>query len=148
MDGRKIVPDTSVIVDGRMTEIVKSGERGQTVIIPNAVVAELEYQANLGREIGLDGLKELEALQKLAQENAISLDFYGERPSGDDIRHAKAGMIDELVRKAAQQNEAVLVTSDNVQSMVARAKGIRVEYIEAKSSARPRMFELFDRSTM
>ena len=42
----RIVPDTSVIVDGRITRIVQEEEyKGCEVIIPEAVVSELENQA-------------------------------------------------------------------------------------------------------
>ena len=103
MECARIVPDTSVIIDGRITEIIKSGREGCTVIVPNAVVAELEYQANMGRETGLDGLKELGILQKLAQENTITLEYYGERPKADEIIHAKTdGIIVSLQNTPGQ----------------------------------------------
>ena len=52
----RIIPDTSVIIDGRLSSRIKSGEFGSAeVIIPEAVVSELEAQANKGREIGFKG---------------------------------------------------------------------------------------------
>ena len=43
----RIVPDTSVIIDGRLSSRVRSGEfRGAEVVVPEAVVSELEAQAN------------------------------------------------------------------------------------------------------
>ena len=55
-----LVPDTSVLIDGRITSMIKAGEyKGATIIVPEAVVAELEAQANNGREIGFSGLNEL-----------------------------------------------------------------------------------------
>ena len=69
----KLVPDTSVVIDGRITSLIKTGEyTDATIIIPEAVVAELEAQANQGREIGFSGLTELQALCKLADEGVIS----------------------------------------------------------------------------
>jgi len=42
----KYVPDTSVLIDGRITKLIDDGElRGATIIIPEAVVSELEAQA-------------------------------------------------------------------------------------------------------
>ena len=56
----KIVPDTSAVIDGRITQMLRTGEyKDAVVIIPEAVVAELEAQANQGREIGFSGLTEL-----------------------------------------------------------------------------------------
>ena len=52
-----LVPDTSVLIDGRITSMIKAGEyKGATIIVPEAVIAELEAQANNGREIGFSGL--------------------------------------------------------------------------------------------
>ncbi|RQD82950.1 ATPase, partial [Methanosalsum natronophilum] len=63
----KIVPDTSVIIDGRISERIINGEYKNTEIyIPEAVIAELESQANKGIEIGFRGLDELKEIRKLA----------------------------------------------------------------------------------
>ena len=40
------VADTSVIIEKKISELVKSDEIKGTIIIPNAVLAELENQAN------------------------------------------------------------------------------------------------------
>ncbi len=46
-----LVPDTSVVIDGRISARVKGGElAGKRIVIPEAVVAELEAQANHGRD--------------------------------------------------------------------------------------------------
>ncbi|ERJ07022.1 ATPase protein [Halorhabdus tiamatea SARL4B] len=49
-----IVPDTSVVIDGRVSDRIADGEfAGATVAVPEAVVGELEAQANEGRQTGL-----------------------------------------------------------------------------------------------
>jgi ATPase len=126
----KLVPDTSVVIDGRITSLIKSGEyKGATIIIPEAVIAELEAQANQGREIGFSGLTELQALCKLAEEGVISLTFTGVRPSLDQVKLASGGEIDALIRNAAIEHDAQFITSDVVQAEVARAKGLDVIYL-------------------
>ena len=51
-----LVPDTSVVIDGRISARVKSGElKGKRIVVPEAVVAELEAQANHGQGYGLKG---------------------------------------------------------------------------------------------
>ena len=68
----KIVPDTSAVIDGRITQMIRTGEyKGAIIIIPEAVVAELEAQANQGREIGFSGLTELQDLSRMAKEGTI-----------------------------------------------------------------------------
>lgn len=111
--------------------MIKKGEyTGATIIIPEAVVAELESQANQGREIGFSGLTELQALCKLAEEGVIHLDFVGDRPTLEQVKLASGGEIDSLIRKVAIDHEAQFITSDIVQSEVARAKGLDVIYLK------------------
>lgn len=61
--GKKVCVDTCVVIDGRITELIERGKlKDATIIIPEAVVSELEYQANMGREIGYKGIEELRKL--------------------------------------------------------------------------------------
>lgn len=126
----KLVPDTSVVIDGRITSLIQEGEyNGATIIIPEAVVAELEAQANQGREIGFSGLTELQNLSKLADEGVIHLEFTGTRPTLDQVKLASGGEIDALIRGVALEHEARFITSDIVQAEVGRAKGLEVVYL-------------------
>ncbi|MBP2132834.1 ATPase [Methanomicrobium sp. W14] len=132
----KLIPDTSVVIDGRITSMIQeSGEyKGATIIVPEAVIAELEAQANQGREIGFSGLTELQELSKLAEEGVIELQYVGERPSLDQVKLASGGEIDALIRKVALDYEdAKFITSDIVQSEVAKAKGLDVLYLKPQT---------------
>jgi ATPase len=132
-----IVPDTSVIIDGRITSKLKAGEyRLATVIIAEALIAELEAQANRGKEIGFKGLEELKELSDMSKKEEIKLKFTGKRPSLEQIKLASSGEIDAIIRAVAVENNAIFITSDKVQAEVARAKGLNVEYLY------PRMEEL------
>ncbi|GLI45596.1 PINc/VapC family ATPase [Methanoculleus bourgensis] len=127
----KIVPDTSVVIDGRITSMIKTGEyKGATIIIPEAVVAELEAQANQGREIGFSGLTELQELFRMSEDNVIELQFAGDRPSLDQVKLSSGGEIDALIRSVALQYDARFITSDLVQAEVAKAKGLDVTYLK------------------
>jgi ATPase len=111
--------------------MIKTGEyNGATIIIPEAVIAELEAQANQGREIGFSGLTELQALCKLAEEGTIELKFVGVRPSLEQVKLASGGEIDALIRNVAIEHSARFITSDIVQSEVAKAKGLDVVYLK------------------
>ncbi|RXK46343.1 PINc/VapC family ATPase [Halorientalis pallida] len=126
-----VVPDTSVVIDGRVSDHVEAGEfAGATIYVPEAVVGELESQANEGRDSGWDGLTELQALADLADEGEIDLEYVGRRPDAVEKRDAGEGEIDALIRETAAEYDATLFTSDIVQSEVAGAKGIAVEYVE------------------
>jgi ATPase len=131
----KIVPDTSVIIDGRISHLINTGEietgeyNKAEIIVPEAVIAELESQANQGREVGLSGLTELQKLCKLAEEGKISIRFTGPRPTLEQVKLASGGEIDALIRQVAIDNNARFITSDTVQSEVARAKGLDVLFL-------------------
>ena len=90
------------------------------------MIAELEAQANQGREIGFSGLTELQALCKLAEEGTIELKFVGVRPTLEQVKLASGGEIDALIRNVAIEHSARFITSDIVQAEVARAKGLDV----------------------
>ncbi|KXS42068.1 MAG: hypothetical protein AWU59_1804 [Methanolobus sp. T82-4] len=130
-DGQKVVPDTSSVIDAIISEGVKRGDfKGSSIVIPEAVVAELEAQANRGLEIGFEGLEELQRLQDLANENRIKLFFHGKRPNLDQVKLARGGEIDSLIRETAIELGAKFITGDRIQSMVAKAMGIDVEFVK------------------
>jgi len=130
-----LVPDTSVLIDGRITSMIKAGEyKGATIIVPEAVIAELEAQANNGREIGFSGLNELQQLCKMAEEKTIELKFSGIRPTLEQVKLASGGEIDAMIRGIAIENSARFITSDSVQAEVARAKGLDVIYLKPQIS--------------
>jgi len=145
------VPDTSVLIDRRITKLIEAGElKGGTIIVAEAVVSELEAQANQGREIGFEGLDELKALAEKKRSDEIELIYAGRRPTSDEIKLASVGEIDAMIRKVAVENDATFITSDIVQSEVARAKGLDVIYLHPEREAeRPSLLErFFTRDTM
>ena len=126
-----VVPDTSAIIDGRVSERVEDGEYdGATVFVPEAVVGELESQANDGLDSGWDGLSELQRLAEYADEKRIELEYVGTRPEAGSKARADEGEIDAVIRDVAADYDATLLTSDVVQAEVGRAKGLSVEYVE------------------
>ncbi|NJE02616.1 PINc/VapC family ATPase [Thermococcus sp. MV11] len=142
------VADTSVIVDGRLTQFLSAFDEKVKVVIPEAVIAEIEHQANEGKAIGHTGLEELKKLREMADRDRILLEFHGERPELWQIRTAKSGEIDNLVRETARVLGATLITGDQVQRDIAIAKGIDVIYLTAKKEVRHRLEDFFDETTM
>ncbi|RLM90272.1 ATPase [Halobellus sp. Atlit-38R] len=145
----KIVPDTSAVIDGRVSERVESdGE--VTVLVPEAVVGELESQANDGLDTGWTGLEELQRLAELADEGDVDVRYVGRRTKPSEATGAHEGDIDALIRDVAEEEQATLLTSDVVQSEVAKAKGLDVEYVEprVRGSGELVIEEFFDDQTM
>lgn len=144
----RIVPDTSVIVDRRISELVKSGKLdGATILIPEVVVGELENQANKGKDIGFEGLEELKSIKALAKDHNIKVEFIGERPSVEEIKLASAGALDAIIRDTAKREKAKLITGDIVQFMVAEAKGIECEHILLRPATEPLIRGFFREQT-
>jgi len=123
------VIDTSAIINKFLPTLIKKGLKGK-IIIPNAVMAELENLANKGREEGFIGLEQIANLHKLKKQ--IQISFKGIRPEAMHIKYAKSGEIDAIIRKLAKQNKAILVTSDLVQAKSAQAYDIKVLFLRVK----------------
>ncbi len=144
----KLVPDTSVIIEGLLSKkLLRKEIKAQTIIIHEAVIAELEHQANQNKAIGFLGLDEIKKLRELA--TAYELKFEGQRPRAAEIRHASLGEIDSMIRQLAFDESATLITSDKVQSEVALARGINVLYYSPKTAIKKLQLEsFFDPTTM
>ncbi|MDR2967492.1 MAG: PINc/VapC family ATPase [Methanobacteriaceae archaeon] len=148
---KRIVPDTSAVIEGTISKIINENELNYPeIIIPEAVVAELEYQTNNGRIIGQNGLNELKYLQKLANEGKIAISFTGKRPTNYEISLSKKGEIDSIIRDLAKMEVATLLTCDKIQSEVAEAQNIPVIYEEQedKSKIPLKIAKYFDHETM
>jgi len=142
----KLVPDTSVIIEGLLSKkIIKKEIKAETILIHEAVIAELEHQANQNKAIGYLGLDEIQKLRELHS----GLKFEGQRPRAAEIRHASLGEIDSLIRQLAFEESGTLITSDKVQSEVALARGIKVLYYSPKTAIKKLQLDnFFDPTTM
>ena len=141
----KIVPDTSIIIESHISKNINNISFKE-LIIPEAVIAELEHQANEGKASGFLGLKEIKQLRGLSDNN-FEIKVIGERPRASDIRYANLGEIDNLIRETAYNEDATLITSDKVQARVAEAKGIKVVYV-AQAIKKLKLDKFFDKTTM
>jgi ATPase len=128
---KKIVVDTSIIIDRKIPEIIEK-EKPEEIIIPNVVLDELQAQASKGRDEGFLGLEQLKETRKICQEKQIKLSFKGERPTLNDIKLASSGRLDALIRDTAKKNDAILITADYVQALVGEAEGVKTKYIQKK----------------
>ncbi|MBW2966776.1 PINc/VapC family ATPase [Candidatus Woesearchaeota archaeon] len=145
----KLVPDTSVIIEGLVSlQLEKKEVEIKQIIIHEAVLAELEHQANQGKAIGHIGLDEVEKIKQLSKDK-FEIIFAGKRPSAAEIKYASLGEIDSLIRQLAFEEDAILLTADKVQAKVAQARGINFILIEKQKKIRKIKLEsFFDNSTM
>lgn len=121
--------DTSVIIDGRIYDIAKTGFLEGVILIPNFVLYELQYIADSGDSLkrvrGRRGLDILNALQK---EEGISVEMY----EGDfeDISE-----VDSKLIKLAKLLDGVVVTNDYNLNKVSEFQNVPVLNINALANA-------------
>jgi len=144
------VVDTSIIIDGEITKLIESGSlKDCEIIIPVAVLDELQSQASQNKDYGFVGLEEIKKIRDLVQKNNIVLRFEGVRPSMDDIKLARHGRIDAIIKDIAKKNNATFYTADYVQALVAQAEGVKTSYSKPQVKVADLEFEkYFDPQTM
>jgi len=146
----KIVADTSVIINGQLIAQIESGSiRNSDIIIPQAVFDELQSQASKKKEQGFIGLERIQKLKSFSGSHGLNILVSGSHPSSDDVKLASSGRIDSLIVDMANQNNAVLYTSDNVQHLVARAEGVDAVFLKSEINNESLEFlKFFDSETM
>lgn len=118
--GRALLVDTSVLMDGRITAVAKTGFIGDTLVIPRSVVGELQFLADHAdsdkrarARYGLDVVTELQAMDEVEVELL------------QDGSKAREG-VDERLLSLAKQHGAWLLTIDYNLNKVAAVEGIGV----------------------
>jgi len=145
----KICLDTSIIIDKFVSKNFDLFENLKEIIIPIPALEELQNQASKGRKEGITGLNELKEIRSLAEKKNITIRFIGERPTLEDIKLARSGRIDALIRDVAKKENAYLLTADFVQALVGEAEGIKVIYIKSEVKKEKLKFEeFFDENTL
>jgi uncharacterized protein YacL len=115
----RVLLDTSVIIDGRVADIVRAGFIRGALVVPRFILAELQFFADSGdatrRERGRRGL---EMLAKMQKESTVHVDIDDEDPSGD-------GADGKLVA-LARARHIPIVTNDYGLNRVAELHGVTV----------------------
>ena len=145
------VVDTSVVIEKAVTKLLAEKKIKGKLLIPRALVAELEYKANTGQETGLLGLEELQELQKLSKEGEAEIEFIGDRPRGYQMKYQDFNIeVDAAIRDLAYETGATLLTADKIQAKTAEAYGIKVHYHTLESQETPTLEieKYFDEATM
>lgn len=125
----QILLDTSVIIDGRVLDISKTGFVFGRLLVPQFVLAELQHIADSGevlrRSRGRRGLEILEALQNESKApiEVIDVDIEGVRE------------VDDKLVVLAKQIGAILMTNDFNLNRVAELQGVQVLNINELANA-------------
>ena len=144
------VLDTSVIIEGIIPGIINDKiKAGSKIIIPIAVLDELQAQASTNKSQGIQGLLEIKKIRDLCEAKKIDLEFSGTRPTIEEIKLAKHGRIDAIIKDIALDNDATLITCDYIQHLVTEAHGIKSLHINSiKEVSKLRFEKYFDNDTM
>jgi len=147
---KRIVPDTSVIINGILTELIEKEKlKNIEIIIPELVTSELQAQASKGKEIGFKGLEEIKKLREFEKNKIITITKYGRRQTLDEIKLSKSGRIDSMITDVAKTYKAVLYTCDYVQKLAAEAEGVETKYFESyKKVSMEKIEKLMTKNTM
>ena len=145
MNIKKYVLDTSIIIDKEISKMLQTGKivEDSEIIIPRAVLDELQAQASTSRDQGLVGLQEIHDIREVCSKKGIKIKFSGERPHYDDILLAKHGRIDSIINELAFKENAILITGDYVQHLAAQAQGIDSVFIKYNNKITHFKFEKF-----
>lgn len=126
---RKLLLDTSVLIDGRIVDIAETGFVGGQLVIPRFVLSELHRVADssdpLRRNRGRRGLNMLNKLQ--------NLEMIPVRIVDDDFEEI-ADVDNKLVALALQMGAAV-VTNDYNLNQVAEAQGVQILNVNLLANA-------------
>lgn len=126
--------DTSVIIDGRIADIIRTGFLEGDIVIPEFVLGELRHIADSS-----DGLKRNRGRRGLDVLNKIQVD-YGIEIYNTDTEKALDDIpeVDVKLLKLAQIMKGVVVTNDFNLNKVAAIKGVGVLNInELANSVKP-----------
>jgi uncharacterized protein YacL len=128
-ENRTILLDTSVIIDGRIADITRTGFLPGTLLIPRFVLNELQYIADspdsMRRQRGRRGMEVLAALQKepTMQVKISDIDVEGMRE------------VDDKLVVLARQMRCPILTNDYNLNRVAELQGVIVLNINELANA-------------
>lgn len=126
---RAILLDTSVIIDGRIADIAKTGFLAGTLLIPRFILNELQYIADsadsLRRQRGRRGMEVLSQLQK---DSAIPV-----RISDIDVEGVREA--DDKLVILARQLRCPILTNDYNLNRVAELQGVAVLNVNELANA-------------
>jgi uncharacterized protein YacL len=128
-DSRAILLDTSVIIDGRIADIARTGFLPGSLLIPRFVLAELQYIADssdsLRRQRGRRGMEVLSQLQK--DPNVVV------RISDIDVEGVRE--VDDKLVILARQMRCAILTNDYNLNKIAEFQGVTILNVNELANA-------------
>lgn len=133
-DGRSVLLDTSVIIDGRIADISRTGFIDGEMVVPGFVLNELQHIADssdpLRRRRGRRGL---EMLRRLQSDSVTPVRVR-------DVEVDNAREVDDKLVVLAKRMSCPIVTNDYNLNRVAQLQGVKVLNINELANAVKAMF--------
>lgn len=127
--GRKLIVDTSVLIDGRIVEVAKTGFLGGSLLIPRFVMTELHQVADSSDTLRRNrGRRGLGMVQELMRNDITPVKLID-----DDIETIRE--VDDKLVALSVQMDAYLITNDFPLAKVAEAQGVTVLNINLLANA-------------
>ena len=127
--GPQIVVDTSVLIDGRIAEIVESGFIYGTLVVPRFVLEELQHIADSSDSLRRNrGRRGLEILARMQRDPRTPIEIVDDEAPG--IAEVDAKLVD-----LAKRRSRVVLTNDFNLNRVAELQGVRVMNINSLANA-------------
>lgn len=125
----RIVVDTSAIIDGRIAEIAASGFVQGTLVIPHAVLEEIQRLADSSDAMKRTrGRRALEMLTRMQKESPTPVVITEETVPG-------VTEVDAALVALAKRKSGVILTNDLNLNRVAELQGVRVMNVNALANA-------------
>ncbi len=126
---QSILIDTSVIIDGRIVDIAKTGFLPGNLVIPRFVLNELQYIADSAESLRRQrGRRGMEVLAELQKDRAIKTTIA-------DIDVEGVREVDEKLVLLGKQMKAPILTNDFNLNRVAELQGVNVLNINELANA-------------
>ena len=117
-----VILDTSVIIDGRLLDILKTGFLEAPLLVPQFVLDELQHLADSGNDLKRQrGRRGLEILDEIKSDKGINLTVEDGRWKIED-----GGEVDKRLVQMAKKLKAKIATVDFNLNKAASVSGIRV----------------------
>ncbi|MEW5719676.1 MAG: PIN domain-containing protein [Chloroflexota bacterium] len=126
---KSVLLDTSVIIDGRIADISRTGFIDGTMMIPRFVLQELQHIADSPDSLRRNrGRRGLEMLNKLQKESIVPIRI-------TDLDVEEVHEVDDKLVRLAKNLHCPIVTNDYNLNRVAELQGIRVLNINELANA-------------
>jgi len=125
----RIVVDTSVLIDGRIAEIVESGFIYGTLVVPRFVLEELQHIADSSDTLRRNrGRRGLEILNRMQRDPRTPVEVVDDDAPG-------VAEVDAKLVELAKRRSRVVMTNDFNLNRVAELQGVRVMNINSLANA-------------